>query len=130
LNGINKGTSVAPTRTATVTISNGETKTYKQVIAWDMTASGLDANNTGQRFSICNGMTIFGLTSTTGTSTIDYIGFESSIDDFITSTAVTMQTITPQVSSPAYTLSGIRKYGNYKGVYIKNGKKQVKNLRP
>ena len=130
LNGINKGTSVAPTRTATVTISNGETKTYKQVIAWDMTASGLDANNTGQRFSICNGMTIFGLTSTTGTSTIDYIGFESSIDDFITSTAVTLQTITPQVSSPAYTLSGIRKNGNYKGVYIKNGKKQVKNLRP
>ena len=91
-----------------------------------MTASGLDANNTGQRFSICNGMTIFGLTSITGTSTIDYIGFESAIDDFISSTGVTSPTIYyTNDSSPAYTLSGISYQGNHKGIYIKDGKKRV-----
>lgn len=134
LNGINKGSSIAPTRTATVTTDNEGTQLKKQIIAWDMTASGLDANNAGERFSICNGMTIFGLTSTTGTSTIDYIGFESSVDDFITSTGIKPVTLTSQSSnlqssnsqSSTYTLSGVRMCDNHKGIYIKDGKKSVR----
>lgn len=75
LNGANHGTSVSPTDVLT-SESTGET-----VVVWDMSTSGLDDYNVGSTFSICQGSTIFGLTSTTGTSVISYIGFSSSPDD-------------------------------------------------
>lgn len=76
LNGMNRGTSVAPS--VVKKASDGEV-----VVAWDISASGIDDFCKGDKFSICQGQTIFGLTSTTGTSVISYIGFQSSVEDFI-----------------------------------------------
>ena len=45
-----------------------------------MTKSGINDNNAGDTFSISQGATIFGLTSTTGTSVIKHIGFFSSME--------------------------------------------------
>ena len=73
LNGVNHGSSVKPTFTKTA--KGGQT-----VFVWDMTQSGL-FEETGERYSVCKGSTIFGLTSSTGTSTITYIGFSSTPDD-------------------------------------------------
>ena len=76
LNGANKGTQVAPTSVQTT--SDGDV-----VIAWDITTSGIDDNCLSALYSICQGQTIFGLTSTTGTSVIKYIGFERSVDSYL-----------------------------------------------
>ena len=100
LNGINKSSQVAPTTTKQAV--DGDV-----IIAWNMTASGLNGNNTGDRFSICKGKTIFGLTSTTGTSVIRHIGFYESIVDFEAATPV----VAVAASSPRhsiYNLSGQR----------------------
>ena len=100
LNGINKSSQVAPTTTKQAV--DGDI-----IIAWNMTASGLAGNNTGDRFSICKGKTIFGLTSTTGTSVIRHIGFYESIVDFEAATPV----VAVAASSPRhsiYNLSGQR----------------------
>ncbi len=70
LNGVNRGSSVKPTKI------EGTDLCY---FIWDMTKTDLDGNNSGDTFSICQGATIFGLTSSTGTSTIHYIGFLSDI---------------------------------------------------
>jgi hypothetical protein len=95
LNGVNRASSVAPTTVKTISVkeplasnpSITATRRYT-VVAWDMTKSGLSDNNVGDRFSLCNGLTIFGLTSTTGTSVIHHIGFESSIDDYMEAVGV------------------------------------------
>ncbi|MBQ7471044.1 MAG: glycoside hydrolase family 127 protein [Prevotella sp.] len=59
LNGSNHGTQVAPTLTKEVT-QRGQTY---QVLAWDMTRSGLYENFSGDRPNITMGQTIFGLTA-------------------------------------------------------------------
>ena len=59
LNGSNHGTQVAPTQVKEVT-QRGQTY---QVIAWDMTKSGLYENFSGDRPNITAGQTIFGLTA-------------------------------------------------------------------
>ena len=82
LNGVNYGSSVSPYTTLT-SESTGET-----VVVWDMNTTGLDDNNVGDIFSICQGSTIFGLTSTTGTSVISYIGFTDTPDDTGISTGI------------------------------------------
>ena len=46
---------------------------------WSVTSN--DGNCKGNAYSICMGQTIFGLTSTTGTSYIKYVGFLKSIKD-------------------------------------------------
>ncbi len=76
LNGINKGSSVLPTY-ARIAADK------ERVIAWDITQSGLDANCQGDTWNFSTGQTIFGLTSTTGTSVISYIGFVDSVEDFL-----------------------------------------------
>lgn len=76
LNGVNRGTSVAPT--VVKKLADGDA-----LIAWDLTKTGLDDNCTGDTYSFCAGQTIFGLTSTTGTSCIRHIGFHTSVDDFM-----------------------------------------------
>ncbi len=130
LNGDNKGTSVPPT--LTTTLSNEKEEGSWQVFAWDMTKSGIDSYNQGDRFSVCNGLTIFGLTSTTGTSTINYIGFEKSLEDYLgTITGVqTVANLSNTASSNVYSLQG-RRMGSLsagtlsQGVYIVGNKKVI-----
>lgn len=74
LNGTNHGTQVKPDYAK-------EGEGGESIIAWDITKSGLDANCTGSRWAADMGCTCFGLTSTTGSSTIRYIGFVESLDD-------------------------------------------------
>ena len=72
LNGINQGSSVAPD--TIYTTDDGVVG-----MAWLLSNTGLDANCEGDDWSICQGATIFGLTSTDGTAVISYIGFVSEI---------------------------------------------------
>ena len=74
LNGVNHGTQVKPDY-----VKEGEDG--ETIIAWDITKSGLGTNCTGSRWEADMGTTCFGLTSTTGRSTIKYIGFVESVDD-------------------------------------------------
>lgn len=85
LNGVNKWSSVTPTKIVNVKRVDAEGKSsYDRVIVWDMNTSGLNDNNTGSTFSIAQGPTIFGMTSTTGTSVIKYVGFVADYNDFVT----------------------------------------------
>lgn len=111
LNGINRGSSVSPTKITYIAPAPGSSSTKSDpCFVWDMTQSGLDANNTGDRYSICQGSTILGLTSTTGTSTIRYIGFVSSLDDIESTVSVShLPYAAPSSSSTSslrYDLSG------------------------
>lgn len=89
LNGINRGSSVAPTKITAVAPYPSTSSLQKDpCFIWDMTQSGLDSNNTGDEFSICQGSTILGLTSSTGTSTIRYIGFISDLSELETAVSL------------------------------------------
>lgn len=116
LNGKNKGTQVKPT-----IVRNLGTQ---QVIAWDMTASGIAENiSTSGTTNICTGQTIFGLTSTTGTSVISRIDFVSDVQQ-----ATGIANIKTELTDKAgrYDLSGRKvKKDSKHGVYIVNGKKIV-----
>lgn len=124
LNGVNHGSSVAPTKTQQLTEGTA--------FIWDMTQSGLDSNNTGSPFSICQGATIFGLTSTTGTSTIRYIGFLSDINDIDGTVSIQSLTVPSMTNSIRheekwFTLSGTpvaTPLPNH--IYIRGGKKVLK----
>lgn len=123
LNGVNRGSSVPPTQ-----IKKLDGKTY---FVWDMTTTNLDANNTGETFSICQGSTIFGLTSSTGTSTIHYIGFFASLDNM--NEVVSIQAPIANTDSPRNTESN--QWFDLTGkpattllpnhIYIRNGKKRL-----
>jgi hypothetical protein len=121
LNGKNKGTSVAPTKVATA--ADGE-----RVIAWDITASDLDANCTEDPWDACLGQTIFGLTSTTGKAVISYIGFEPSVDDYLAAVGVKDVHATPKTANGVYNLQGMKMQEENTdllphGIYVVNGKK-------
>ena len=127
LNGTNRASQVAPASVETTTLDGVQ----QQVIAFNMKTSGLYDNFTQERNSVCMGQTIFGLTSTTGTSTIHDINFVADVSDYLN--------VTTAVSSPKeqsanntvsrYTLDGRRaasrnaNAGNR--IVISNGKKQV-----
>lgn len=119
LNGVNHGSSVAPTKT----------KKLKEGTAfiWDMTKSDLDANNTGSPFSICQGATIFGLTSSTGTSTIYYIGFfdnTDNIEDVVSIHDLPATLTTPFPNNTYYNLNGSKTTTPLPNhIYIHQGKK-------
>ena len=120
LNGQNRGSQVPPTRT--LTTSDG-----KQVIAWDITTSNLNGNCQGDFWSVCQGNTIFGLTAPSGTATIHYIGFVSSVDDYVTAINLPSYVPTKEMAQGIYTLSGIRLSEELPhGIMIINGKKVVK----
>ena len=120
LNGSNHGSQVAPTTTKTITIND----ISQTVFAWDMTKSGLYENFSGDRPSVCMGMTIFGLTSTTGTSDIYDINFVASVDDYISyATAIGSARKTAGMSK-AYDLQG-RPATAAKGIAISNGRKVI-----
>ena len=111
LNGVNKGSQVAPTTTKRAT--DGDI-----IVAWDMTRSTLDANNSGDRFSVSQGLTIFGLTSTTGTSVISNIGFYESVAAFELATAITAAATLPAPAQRIYGLNGLARTSLQHGLNI------------
>lgn len=141
LNGVNKGSSVERTTVMTAPFTSladvvpGAANLDKttRLIAWDMTKSGLDANNAGEQFSICNGWTIFGLTSTTGTSVISHIGFHSSIAEGLQAVGIEDVEQEGAVAVNVYSIDGklLRKNvdektattGMDKGIYLVGDKK-------
>lgn len=122
LNGTNKGSQVAPTTVKEVTIDGVK----QQVIAWDMTQSSLYDNFSGDRPSVCQGQTIFGLTSTTGQSDIYDINFVEDIDQY-TQNATAISTVSRSAGHDAYhSLSGIKTTNPRHGVFLSNGRKVMK----
>ena len=119
LNGVNKGSQIAPTKVKKA--DDGDV-----IVAWDMTRSTLDANNTGDRFSVCQGQTIFGLTSTTGTSVIKNIGFYESVEAFELLTKIVQAQLTEK-STQVYGLDGRRRQGLQRGLNIINRHKYLIN---
>ena len=125
LNGSNHGTEVEPTETTSVTVDGVQ----QQVIAWDMTASGLYENFADERPSVCEGATIFGLTAKTGSSANIYdVNFAANVADYISmTTAVGQMRVGVEGRHPVYDLGG-RPVGNparAKGLYVSQGKKII-----
>lgn len=122
LNGANYGTQVVPDIVKTV---SEDGKDY-QIIAWDMTKSGLYTNFSGEKPSVCVGQTIFGLTSTdvAGKSDIHLITFVKDVEAFVSGISVVETEKSPTASS--YSISGIKVENPSDGIYIINGKKVVK----
>ena len=121
LNGTNRGSQVAPASVQTIT----QEGVQQQVIAWNMSTSGLYDNFTEDLYpSICVGQTIFGLTSTTGTSTIYDINFSTSPTDYLTATNINATNVIP-TNSDYYSIQGIKASTNQKGIYISKGKKRL-----
>ena len=118
LNGSNHGSQVAPTTTKTITIND----ISQTVFVWDMTKSGLFENFSGDRPSVCMGMTIFGLTSTTGTSDIYDINFVANVDDYISYATAIGSARKSAGMSKTYDLQG-RPATAAKGIAISNGRK-------
>ena len=120
LNGSNHGTQVAPSQTKTVSIGGGQ----QQVVAWDMTTSGIYENFSGDRPNVCLGPTIFGLTSTTGISDIYDINFAASVDDYVSmATAVgAAEFRTDAAGGSVYDLGGRRAAGGHRGAVVSQGK--------
>ncbi|MBM6991958.1 MAG: glycoside hydrolase family 127 protein [Prevotella sp.] len=118
LNGSNKGTQVVPTVAKNVTVDG----TDYQVIAWDMTKSGIAENfSTTANTNICTGQTIFGLTSTTGTTYISTINFVADVDATLTGIATLSQ---PAVDDDGYySIQGIKVGSPRHGVYVRKGRK-------
>ena len=117
LNGKNRGSQVVPTTVKTI-VSDGVKQT---LVAWDMTQSGLYDNFSGDRPSVCQGMTIFGLTSTTGQSDIYDINFVADVDQYTAQATSVRPTHASKDSAASYTLSGMAGSPR-KGPYIKQGK--------
>lgn len=100
LNGVNKGSSIAPAYAKKD--AEGDA-----VIAWKLSDTGLDANCQGNPWNLSAGQTIFGLTATTGTAVIKYIGFVSSIESFLETVGITsVATDHRTTAHAAYDLSG------------------------
>ena len=124
LNGVNKGSEIEPNEVRTLDSPDGPLT----LVAWDMTQSTLDKNNVGDAFSICQGNTIFGLTSTTGTSVIYHIGFHQSLDEFINSfTSIpSIHNSRKAANGDIYNLAGVKtKTPSVPGIYISNGEKFI-----
>ena len=127
LNGVNRGSSVAPDYASKV----GDSEV---VIAWDMTASGLADNLTGDRPDVCIGSTIFGLTAKNTTVVIHDIGFYPSVTDYVdmVSSVGAISVDDKPMYAGVYTVQGVKVSDADlpsdlpAGVYIKNGKKHLK----
>ena len=122
LNGKNKGSSVDPTKV--LEVGN------EVLVAWDITKSNIDENCKGDVWNFSTGQTIFGLTSTTGTSVISYIGLVDSLDELTSIEQTKADAVSKNVA--VYTIDG--KYvGTHNtklnlrhGVYVINNKKVVR----
>ncbi len=118
LNGTNKGSQVKPSKVQTLSVVP-----QQQVFAWDMTQSGLYDNFTGDTPNVCQGMTIFGLTSTTGQSDIYDINFVADIDRYTaTATAITHPCLKTSAAA-TFTLGGAPADRSSRGVVVSNGRK-------
>ena len=128
LNGVNKWSSVAPSFV-------GKANTTEVVVAWDMTASGLADNLSGDRPNICVGATIFGLTANNGSVVIRDIGFYPSYTEYIemVSSVDGVFDATSPSHAGVYNLQGVKVGEDHLagdlpgGVYIKDGKKYLMN---
>ena len=118
LNGVNQGSSVAPSIIKTT--DDGQT-----VFAWLLSETGLDANCQGDMWNVCQGATIFGLTSTSQSATISYIGFVADVDEFITD--VKLPTASNQAPKGIYNLAGVRLNEPEGHINIIDGKKVYVN---
>ena len=122
LNGSNHGTQVAPASVETTTL-NG---LNQQVIAFNMQTSGLYDNFTQERNSVCMGQTIFGLTSTTGTSTIYDINFVADVSNYIDLTTGIETVGGTPVNGRDYNLKGMPATDRSR-IVVAGGKKYIKN---
>ena len=122
LNGTNKGSQVAPVVAKTVTVGSQK----QQVIAWDMTTSGLYANFTDNRPSVCQGQTIFGLTSSTGQTDILDIDFIEDVNQYITTTTTVGAVTRTCADGSFFTLDGIKAANPSKGIFVSTGKVVVR----
>ena len=120
LNGTNRGSQVAPEKVQNITLGGEQ----QQVVAFNMKTSGLYDNFTQQRNNVCMGQTIFGLTSTTGTSHIYDINFVASVDDYLDLTTAVHANylLNRQLPADVYDLGGRRTTDDAKGLKIKGGK--------
>lgn len=118
LNGSNKGTQVQPTVAKTVSMNGLD----YQVIAWDMTRSGIATNISATADTdICSGRTIFGLTSTTGTSYIHGINFVADVNAAVT--GIASAEADDHARDTYYNTQGMRIATPRHGVYLKKGRK-------
>lgn len=123
LNGINNGTSVKANVMKTIELDGKE----QTVIAWDLSASGLYDTFNVDYPNICQGQTIFGVTSTAddGSCEIYDIDFVEDVDAYINTTGISNITNSKSKGN-IYDLAGRKvKNLNAKGIYIVDGKKQV-----
>ena len=88
-----------------------------------MKTSGLYDNFTGERNSVCMGQTIFGLTSTTGTSDIYDINFVSNVDDYINVAATITLPTWQRLPDMEYDLGGRPSIG--RGLRLSKGRKNI-----
>ena len=122
LNGSNHGTQVPPSTTKTITV-DGE---QQQVVAFNMQTSGIYENFSGDRPSVCMGQTIFGLTSTTGTSDICDINFVASVNDYISMATGIGDVYDLRHDNPRYyDLNGRPADQKGRGVRVGNGTKII-----
>ena len=122
LNGSNHGTQVPPSTSKTITV-NGE---QQQVVAFNMQTSGIYENFSGDRPSVCMGQTIFGLTSTTGTSDICDINFVASVNDYISMATGIGDVYDLRHDNPRYyDLNGRPADQKGRGVRVGNGTKII-----
>ena len=127
LNGVNKGSQVQAVIRKNITVGEEQ----QQLIAWNMSSSGLYDNFTGDRPSVTMGKTIFGLTAANsdGSCEIYDINFAQNVDDYISTTTSVDAFHRPRqqrTGGPAYTLSGIYAEKSQKGIVIQDGKKVIK----
>ena len=126
LNGSNHGTQVAPAHSQTITVDGNS----QQLIAWNISSSGIYENFTGDHPSVCLGQTIFGLTSsnTDGSCEIYDINFAKSIDDYKTTTSVERLLSTKSSVNDYYTVGGVKKDANslQHEIVVNKGKKYLK----
>ena len=121
LNGCNRGSQVKPTVAREATVAGD----LCQVIAWDMTASGIADNiSTLGTTDITSGQTIFGLTSTTGKSVIRNITFAENVDNVLTAIGAVRA---DGGQATTYTVDGRRVAQPIHGINIAHGRKFMKS---
>ena len=125
---MNRGGSVPATNV--LTLAGDEV-----AVAWDLTQCDINDYCLGDWWNITTGLTCFGLTSTTGTSVLSYIGFQPSIDEYLIPTSVEeVRWKMEDGRSTVYDLQGRRVMtstkdqvqstkGGLLGMYIVNGRK-------
>ena len=125
LNGVNHGTQVSPSLQKSITVGE-QTQT---LIAWDMTSSGLYSNFSGTRPSVCQGQTIFGLTSTNGDGSCQIcdIDFVADIAHYEHIATAVKNVRNAAQTTTAYTLQGLPATTASRGIIIANGRKTHKH---